>query len=118
MPLPLSVVIFGASGDLTGRKLAPALFHLHAKSRLPGETRIVGVARSPMSHDEFRDHLLASAREVEPNLNTDAWREFLKRVEYLSADAAAPDGLDSLAGWLRQREGGKPADRLYYLSVG
>ena len=50
----LTLVIFGASGDLTERKLIPALFALSRKDRLPKDTAIVGVARSPMSEDAFR----------------------------------------------------------------
>ena len=117
MPLPLSIVIFGATGDLTGRKLAPALFQLQAKQHLPPDTRIVGVARSPLSAGDFREHLLSSAREIDPALNVAAWREFLKLVEYVPADAGAKGGLEPLAKWLQQREGGKPGDRLNYLSV-
>ncbi|MFL5340704.1 MAG: glucose-6-phosphate dehydrogenase [Gemmataceae bacterium] len=112
--MPLSVVIFGASGDLTGRKLVPALFHLHAKSRLPAGTRIVGVARSRLSDDEFRHRLLKEAQAVEPNLNADAWHEFLKNVDYVAGDAAASGGLAPLADWLARREG----DRLFYFAVG
>src|SRR5258708_2679071 len=115
--MSLSIIIFGGTGDLTARKLAPALFQLHSKQRLPADTRIVGVARSPLSADDFREHLLKSAREAAPKLNADAWHEFLKQVDYVSADAAAEGGLEPLAKWLSQREGGKPADRLYYLSV-
>ena len=55
--LPVTLVIFGASGDLTQRKLVPALFSQYRKGRLPGGTRIVGFARRPYSHDEFRAHL-------------------------------------------------------------
>src|SRR6516165_9633760 len=117
MPLPLSIVIFGATGDLTGRKLVPALFQLQAKRHLPADTRILGVARSPLSGNDFRDHLLSSAREIDPALDVAAWREFLKLVEYVPADAGAKGGLEPLAKWLQQREGGKPGDRLYYLSV-
>ena len=54
MPAPLTIVIFGASGDLTGRKLIPALFNLAVKNYLPPEARIVGVARSEFSDDAFR----------------------------------------------------------------
>jgi glucose-6-phosphate 1-dehydrogenase len=113
----LTVVIFGASGDLTGRKLVPALFHLHAKGRLPPDTRIVGLARSPLSNDGFRDELLGHAREVEPDLSADDWKSFLQTVDYVAADAAAPGGLVPLDKWLADREKGRPADRLYYFSV-
>ena len=48
---PTTVVIFGASGDLTRRKLIPALFNLYRKGRLPANTRIVGFARRPWTDD-------------------------------------------------------------------
>ena len=52
--MPHTIVIFGASGDLTSRKLIPALYLLFKKGRLPKETRVVGVARTKYSHDEWR----------------------------------------------------------------
>lgn len=114
----LTVVIFGASGDLTGRKLVPALFHLHAKKRLPPDTRIVGLARSPLGNDGFRDELLGHAKEVEPDQSLDAWTSFLQTVEYVAADAVAPGGLAPLERRLADREAGQTSDRLYYFSVG
>src|SRR4030095_1336445 len=51
---PCTVIIFGASGDLTKRKLVPALYRLTQERLLPAEFAIVGFARSPMSHDDFR----------------------------------------------------------------
>jgi glucose-6-phosphate 1-dehydrogenase len=118
MASPLSIIVFGASGDLTGRKLTPALFQLHTKKRLPADTRIVGVARSAFTDEQFRAELLDRAREVEPKLDAAAWQEFLRGVEYVRADAGSADGLKPLVKWLADRERGKPADRLYYLSVG
>ena len=52
-----SIVIFGASGDLTSRKLIPALYQLFVKGRLPGNSRIVGVSRSKFEHQQWRDSL-------------------------------------------------------------
>ena len=54
MALPISIVIFGASGDLSQRKLVPALYTLHAKKRLPAEVRVVGFARQPHDDSSFR----------------------------------------------------------------
>ncbi len=54
VPEPGIMVIFGASGDLTARKLVPALYDLAAQRRLPMEFAVVGISRSEMSHDEFR----------------------------------------------------------------
>src|SRR5262245_54695702 len=115
---PLTVVIIGASGDLTARKLVPALYHLFAKGRLPEDTRVVGVARSPMTDDDFRQRLVPMAREAAGNTwDEDAWKAFAQRLSYVPGDAAKPGGLDNLREWLRTREGDGPADRLYYLSV-
>ena len=55
--LPTTVVIFGASGDLTRRKLVPALFNEHQKGRTPKEFSIVGSARTEFTHDDFRQRL-------------------------------------------------------------
>ena len=52
---PLTLIIFGASGDLTSRKLIPSLYNLDRKKRLPAELKIVGVSRRPFSDDAFRD---------------------------------------------------------------
>ncbi|HLX60748.1 MAG TPA: glucose-6-phosphate dehydrogenase [Planctomycetota bacterium] len=61
---PLSIVIFGASGDLAHRKLIPALFHLHAGGFLPERFAIVGFSRTPMSDEAFRENIVKSLREV------------------------------------------------------
>ena len=55
--MPHTIVIFGASGDLTSRKLIPALFSLYRKKRLPEGTKIVGSSRSKFSHDQWRNKL-------------------------------------------------------------
>src|SRR5512140_554893 len=52
-PEPCAVVVFGASGDLTKRKIMPAIFDLALQKQLPGGFSVIGVARSPLSDDEF-----------------------------------------------------------------
>src|SRR2546426_652683 len=59
----LTIIIFGASGDLTARKLVPSLYSLDRKGRLPGELQVVGVARSPFSDDAFRDKMKPAVKE-------------------------------------------------------
>lgn len=118
MAMPISVVIFGASGDLTARKLVPALFHLFCKDRLPETVRIVGVSRSPLSDDAFRERLAKAARELAGSDWDDSrWTTFAQRLSYVSADAAQPDGLKSLREKLQAREGTAGGCRLYYLAV-
>ena len=71
---PTTIVIFGASGDLTRRKLIPALYHLCHKQRLPENLKIVGVSRRPYSYDEFRQKMLDGVQEfAEDVYTTDSW---------------------------------------------
>ena len=63
--LPTSIVIFGASGDLTQRKLVPSLFNLHIKGRMPKQFRIVGYGNTAFSDDEFRAHLEEGVQSIE-----------------------------------------------------
>jgi glucose-6-phosphate 1-dehydrogenase len=116
--MPLTIVIFGASGDLTARKLVPALFEAFGKNRLPADAQIVGVSRSPMTDDQFREHLVEGAK-VAAGKDWDAgkWADFARCLHYVAGDAAAAGGLNALHDWLRNREGDKGGDRLYYLSV-
>src|SRR4051812_18131752 len=117
MPEPLTLVIFGASGDLTARKLIPSLYRMAAKDRLPPESRIVGVARSPMTDDEFRKRLAAAVREFAPkDWQQAAWDKFAPRLFYAPGDAAKPGGLDRLQAWLHEAEGSGGGRRLYYLA--
>jgi glucose-6-phosphate 1-dehydrogenase len=121
MAAPLTVIIFGASGDLTSRKLIPALFNLAQKGRLPAETEILGVARSAFTDDTFRGHLADKAKEALTGsgeaFDDARWKEFAGRVHYLPADITHPDGTAALAAWLKKREGEGGGRRLYYLSV-
>lgn len=115
---PLTLIIFGASGDLTARKLIPSLYRMAQKNRLPADLTVVGVARSPWSHDQFRDRMAAGVREfAEPDWNPDAWRTFAPRLFYVPTDAGDPEKLAVLGRWLTQHEGTAGGRRLYYLSV-
>jgi glucose-6-phosphate 1-dehydrogenase len=121
MAAPLTVVIFGASGDLTSRKLIPALFNLAQKGRLPAEIKILGTSRSPYTDDAFRDHLTGKAKEAltgagDP-FDAAKWAAFAANVHYLAADVTQSQGTAALTEWLKKREGSSPGRRLYYLSV-
>src|SRR5262245_14587944 len=118
MPTPLTLIIFGASGDLTSRKLVPALYGLFRKGRLPEEARIVGVARSPLSDDAFREKLATTGRELlKEQWSAGRWDEFAQRVFYVPGDAAHPGGLEKLQAWLKKQEGESGGRRLFYLAV-
>lgn len=87
-PDPCLIVIFGASGDLTHRKLIPALYELGGQGLLPDRLAVLGIARTKMSDDDFRAHLVESARKHAQGFDEGRWREFAKRIHYHGADAA------------------------------
>ncbi len=116
--MPHTLVIFGASGDLTSRKLIPALYLLFQKGRLPKPTRIVGVSRTPYSHDAWRSELAASTQKyVGTAFASAAWNEFAASIFYHPANIDRPEGFAALAKALDEVERGEPASRLYYLST-
>jgi glucose-6-phosphate 1-dehydrogenase len=117
MPTPLTIVIFGATGDLTARKLIPALYRLCLRDRLPEEARIVGVARSPLSDEQFRAKLTAVRELLPKEWQPECGERFARRLFYVPGDAAAPGGLDGLRDWLQKQEGSGGGRRLFYLAV-
>jgi glucose-6-phosphate 1-dehydrogenase len=113
-----TIVIFGASGDLTSRKLVPALFRLFGKDRLPENTRIVGVSRSGFSHEAWREQLEQTTREYLGNAFDDtSWRSFAARIYYQAGDIQQTDDFVKLGTTLDELEGGEPCTRLYYLAT-
>ena len=114
-----TIVIFGASGDLTTRKLAPALADLYAKGRLGPEVQIVGVSRSDMTADEFRASFYEGfGQESDFPPAPEVWNDFSNRVHSCYGDVSAEDGLRDLQRTLNEIESpGLPANRLYYLAL-
>ncbi|MGL4421669.1 MAG: glucose-6-phosphate dehydrogenase, partial [Gemmataceae bacterium] len=121
MTAPLTVVIFGASGDLTARKLIPALFALTHKGRLPTHARIVGVSRSNFTSEQFREQMGTTVREAhaaaKEHWNEAEWNAFAARIDYVAADVTKPGGIKPLQDWFDTNEGPAGGNRLYYLSV-
>ncbi len=94
-PDPCVIVIFGASGDLTARKLIPALFELYIDGSLPDEFIVVGASRSAMDDDSFRQHL----RDKRPESSLAAasqWQEFLSRCFYIPLNYDEPSDYGAL----------------------
>ena len=112
-------VIFGASGDLTRRKLIPALFSLHCRGKLPAATRIVGISRSEMSDDQFREHLREFAGDSAgaAGFDTQSWAAFAGNVHYRAVDINDPADFPPLARYLTDLEGSVQATRIYYLAT-
>ena len=115
---PCTIVIFGASGDLAARKLIPALFNLYRNGGLPHPFRIVGCARTPMDHEEFRakfEERLAPDETVKRS----QWHDFAPLLHYQSVDYDDITSFTKLAGYLKKldnvsKTGG---NRVYYLAI-
>ncbi|MGA9532484.1 MAG: glucose-6-phosphate dehydrogenase [Anaerolineales bacterium] len=117
---PTTIVIFGASGDLTKRKLIPALFSLHSKGRLPAPFHVVGMARSDSDEDGFRKDLLA-ALETFGGVKIDPakWDSFAGSLSYVQGDFKEDQAMEELRNRLRsiEAEAGGKGSRLYYLAT-
>jgi len=115
-----SIVIFGASGDLTRRKLIPSLLNLYCKGRMPENWQIIGVSRTKLSDEEFRDGLKESMQELAPEkFNDEHWQYFSPHIGYRPGDLSSVEdfqGLDARLAKFEQLHDG-PAKRIYYLSV-
>jgi glucose-6-phosphate 1-dehydrogenase len=113
-----TVVIFGASGDLTSRKLIPALYSLHHKGRLPRETRVVGVSRTAFTSEAWRQQLTATTQQFAGSeFDAASWQEFARQIYYQPGDIDNLESFQVLAKLLDELEGGAGATRLYYLST-
>jgi len=119
IPEPTILVIFGASGDLTKRKLLPALFHLEQNGLLPEEFAIVGVARRPLG-GEFADDMRAGILDFGGVTADDAKLEgFVKKINYFAMnfdDSAAYDGLKAELDRIAKANG-IGGNRLFYLAT-
>ncbi|MFN9635763.1 MAG: glucose-6-phosphate dehydrogenase, partial [Synechococcaceae cyanobacterium] len=115
---PQCLVIFGASGDLTHRKLVPALFELFRQRRLPSEFSILGCARRPWSDEEFRQKM-AESMTAEVAEHANAWEQFRQGLFYEPVDLQQPEQLTRLGQRLDSldRQRATRGNRTFYLSV-
>src|SRR5215213_6453997 len=117
---PAAMVIFGVSGDLTSRKLMPALYDLAVGQPLPEGFSVVGVSHRDWSDEEFRakmrEAVTASARTP---VTEDAWQGFAKGLCYVRGDFADPQAYDRLGERLREidAERGTKRNRIFYLAT-
>jgi glucose-6-phosphate 1-dehydrogenase len=119
-PEPCTIVIFGASGDLTERKLIPALYSLAFRRLLPDAFAIVGVARSEMTDDSFREAMrTAVERFARDPFRHEVWDELVCDMRYLAIDNADAKAGKQLASLLSKvdEERGTHGNRLYYFAV-
>jgi glucose-6-phosphate 1-dehydrogenase len=117
---PCVVIIFGASGDLTERKLFPALHSLHEQELIPEGTSIVGTSRTPLSDDEFRKKMHKSVSEYSGQAPTsESWSSFVEDVYYVPGDATDETLFQKLGQKLREidHERGTAGNRVWYLAT-
>jgi glucose-6-phosphate 1-dehydrogenase len=119
-PAPCAIVIFGATGDLTHRKLLPALFRLDRQGLLPPRRAIVGVARKELSDEAFAAEVKAALTEHgggPPDEET--WADFARDLRYVTGEFADPAAFTRLAELLERldRESGTDGNRLFYFAV-
>ena len=121
LPDPCALVIFGASGDLTRRKLVPALFGLAAKQLLPAGLTVIGSARSDGNDTSFRNEMreaVEAAASPDP-VDPATWDAFAAGLRYVRSGPDDPEGLERLAEALGRadRERGTDGNRLFYLAL-
>ena len=121
VPQPCSIVIFGATGDLTHRKLVPALYNLAADGELPPGVVIIGFARRDKSDDEFRRDIEESTRKFSRQpVRDEIWNAFAQSIFYQRSEFGDEAGYKRLANRLEEldKSHGTRGNRLFYLAAG
>ena len=117
----MTFVLFGATGDLTKRKIYPALFNLYLSQKLPQSFSIIGVGRDENSDDEFQTRIIDSLYTFSRHLLNDKSKkeEFVKAFHYCQADVTKPQDYKQLLKLVQQNEKDKSMEenRMFYLSV-
>jgi glucose-6-phosphate 1-dehydrogenase len=113
MGVPVQIVIFGASGDLTAQKLVPALASLAMKQEPAEGFVLVGVARRAKTDEQFRQDL----RERQPAEGQAAFAALAQRIHYFSGDVQKLEDIQALGAYLDGLPGGTNAGRLFYCSL-
>jgi glucose-6-phosphate 1-dehydrogenase len=118
-PEPFTLVLFGATGDLAGRKLFPALAGLLKDRYLPREFAVVGTGRRDKTDQVFRDEVRKDLGEFRKDASADEAADFLGHVYYHPTDFTTSDGMKGLAARLHELEGQQklPGNRLFYLAT-
>jgi glucose-6-phosphate 1-dehydrogenase len=108
------LIVFGGSGDLTARKLLPAVARLAHRRLLPTAFSVVGVARTEWSDDDFRKHALEAVKEAGPE-----WASLVEGFRYVAGDYAEPDTFDRLRAVLDEVDAqrGTGGNRVFYLAT-
>lgn len=115
---PMTIVIFGASGDLSKRKLIPALYNLHQNGCLPDKYAVIGLSRTPMSDEAYRQMSIDFMKK-EGYEDLDPNHYLFQALHYCPGNNDTPESFQALRKRLEEVEAkrGLPPNRLYYLSV-
>jgi glucose-6-phosphate 1-dehydrogenase len=119
-PDPCILVIFGASGDLTSKKLIPALYSLALRGLLPERFGIVGAARTEESDDQFRERMKQAVKDhARDPFQDDVWEKLATGMRYVTLDFADDKGEDDLRDTLTEldEQVGTGGNRVYYFAV-
>ena len=112
-----TIVIFGASGDLTQRKLIPSLFNLFHKRRTPKKFHIVGFGGTDFTDEQFRDHLYKGMKEFAGyEFSDEEWNVFAPNLRYVKGKYTEAGDFQKLAEQLTASEEGD-ANRLFYMAL-
>ena len=116
----MTIVIFGGGGDLAHRKLLPALYNLHVDGLLPPKTAIVGVGRSAMTDDAYREFAKDGVERFSRRpIDEEAWHAFADALFFVAVSIEDPKGFASLGARLDiiEHERGLSGNRIYYLAI-
>jgi len=116
---PCTVVIFGASGDLTARKLVPALYHLFKDKQMPPTFRVIGFARREKTDDSWRTELRTALDQFSRSkpVNDQVWQEFAANLSYCQGDLTDAAAYKKLEGLLSGFGGALRDNLLFYLAI-
>ena len=117
---PCTIVIFGGSGDLTRRKLLPAVYNLMLDGLLPSNFAVLGLGRKPLSHQDFRDIARKGIENYSrQTLNEEKWEDFQRRLFYMSGKIDDPSTFSNMKDQLREIETTfqLPGNRIFYLAI-
>lgn len=120
MPQPCAIVIFGATGDLTHRKLVPALYNIAADGELPPAVAVIGFARRPKTDDEFRKEMEEATRKFSrQTVRDEIWNGFAQALYYHQSEFGDEAGYKKLAERLDKldEESGTRGNRLFYFAA-
>ena len=118
---PCILVIYGATGDLTARKLFPAVYNLAREGQLPSQFAVVGFARREKTHEQFREEMKKAINEhsrVKP-VDESVWKTFEQQIFYHQSEFPDKEGYSRLDTFLKELDGrfGTKGNRVFYLST-